>query len=122
MRGLVGTRPFRMPLHSAADSALRFEDFRSAAGPDRYPYRCAAVKYKELRGEAATEDSAAVRERVVRARKRQLERFASEKRIYANAQMPPKLIRKHCAISAEGEKLLETAVTRLGLSARSTGF
>ena len=78
-----------------------------------------AVKYKELRGEAATEDSAAVRERVVRARRRQLERFASEKRIYANAQMPPKLIRKHCAISAEGEKLLETAVTRLGLSARA---
>ena len=35
-----------------------------------------AVKYKELRGEAATEDSAAVRERVVRARRRQLERFA----------------------------------------------
>jgi hypothetical protein len=33
--------------------------------------------------------------------------------------MPPKLIRKHCAISAEGEKLLETAVTRLGLSARA---
>ncbi len=78
-----------------------------------------AVKYKELRGEAPVEDSAAVRERVVRARRLQHERFASEKRVYANAQMPPKLIRKHCAISAEGEKLLETAVTRLGLSARA---
>ena len=33
--------------------------------------------------------------------------------------MPPKLIRKHCAISAEGEKLLENAITRLGLSARA---
>jgi magnesium chelatase family protein len=33
--------------------------------------------------------------------------------------MPPKLIRKYCAISAEGEKLLENAVTRLGLSARA---
>ena len=33
--------------------------------------------------------------------------------------MPPKLIRKHCEITAEGEKLLETAVTRLGLSARA---
>jgi magnesium chelatase family protein len=33
--------------------------------------------------------------------------------------MPPKLIRKHCAINADGEKLLETAVTRLGLSARA---
>jgi magnesium chelatase family protein len=78
-----------------------------------------SVKYKELRGEASVEDSGAVRERVVRARNRQLQRFASEKRIYANAQMPPKLIRKYCAISAEGEKLLETAVARLGLSARA---
>ncbi len=78
-----------------------------------------AVKFKELRGEHTSEDSAAVRERAVRARERQLERFAGEKKIYANAQMPPKLIRKYCAISAEGEKLLENAITRLGLSARA---
>jgi magnesium chelatase family protein len=38
---------------------------------------------------------------------------------YANAQMMPKMIRKHCAISPEGEKLLENAITRLGLSARA---
>jgi magnesium chelatase family protein len=31
--------------------------------------------------------------------------------------MAPRLIRKHCAISAQGEKLLENAVTRLGLPA-----
>ena len=43
----------------------------------------------------------------------------SEKKLYANAQMPPRLIRKHCAISSEGEKLLETAIQRLGLSARA---
>src|SRR5205807_22414 len=50
-----------------------------------------AVKYRELRGEHAIEESATVRERVLRARTRQLERFAEEKKIYANAQMPPKL-------------------------------
>jgi magnesium chelatase family protein len=33
--------------------------------------------------------------------------------------MPSKLLRKHCAISAEGEKLLETGIQRLGLSARA---
>ena len=33
--------------------------------------------------------------------------------------MAPKLIRKHCTISPEGEKLLENAITRLGLSARA---
>ena len=33
--------------------------------------------------------------------------------------MVPKMIRKHCGINAEGEKLLENAMTRLGLSARA---
>jgi len=78
-----------------------------------------AVKYRELRGEPTAESSAEVRARVVRARGVQLERFRSEKKVYANAQMPPKLIRKCCPISAEGEKLLENAITRLGLSARA---
>jgi magnesium chelatase family protein len=78
-----------------------------------------AVKYKELRGESNAEDSASVRQRVVAARHRQVERFTHEKRVYANAQMSPKLIRKHCALGSDGEKLLETAVTRLGLSARA---
>ncbi len=64
-----------------------------------------AVNYKELRGETPIEDSAAVRERVVRARRRQMERFAGEKRVYANAQMPPKLIRKHCAIPRRRRKI-----------------
>ena len=56
---------------------------------------------------------------VIAARDRQIERFKSEKKTYANAQMMPKMIRKHCSISAEGEKLLENAITRLGLSARA---
>jgi magnesium chelatase family protein len=33
--------------------------------------------------------------------------------------MPPRLIRKHCAINDEGEKMLENAVARMGLSARA---
>jgi magnesium chelatase family protein len=78
-----------------------------------------AVKYKELRGDTEIETSASVRERVLRARQIQAQRYKSEKGLYANAQMPPKLIRKHCAISADGEKLLETAIQRLGLSARA---
>jgi magnesium chelatase family protein len=78
-----------------------------------------AVKYKELRSNGDIEPSASIRERVLRARGIQLERYRDEKHLYANAQMPSKLIRKHCAISAEGEKLLETAVQRMGLSARA---
>jgi magnesium chelatase family protein len=78
-----------------------------------------AVKYKELRAPSSSEDSAAVRARVIAAQQLQLARFKTEKQTYSNAQMAPKMIRKHCAISAEGEKLLENAVTRLGLSARA---
>src|ERR1700688_1638447 len=78
-----------------------------------------AVKYKELRGNGTTEDSATIRERVLRARERQSKRYAGERKIFSNAQMPPKLIRKFCAISEEGEKMLENAIGRLGLSARA---
>jgi magnesium chelatase family protein len=78
-----------------------------------------AVKYKELRGDSEIESSACVRERVLRARQIQAQRYQCERGLYANAQMPPRLIRKHCAISSEGEKLLETAIQRLGLSARA---
>ena len=78
-----------------------------------------AVQYKELRGDVEIESSACVRSRVLRARDIQLERYRGEKNTYANSQMPPKLIRKHCAITAEGEKILETAIQRLGLSARA---
>src|SRR5258707_13706566 len=78
-----------------------------------------SVRYKELRAPAASEDSATIRARVMDARKRQPQRFKGEKATSSNAQMAPKIIRKHCAIFSEGEKLLETAVARLGLSARA---
>ena len=77
-----------------------------------------AVRYKELRGAAPVEGSAEVRARVAAARERQLERFRGLK-IYSNAQMPARLIRQVCEIAAESEKLLENAITRLGLSARA---
>jgi magnesium chelatase family protein len=78
-----------------------------------------AVKYRELREGPQGEGSAEVRARVMAARQRQAARFAGEKNLYANAQMPTKHIRKYAAISAESEKLLESAMARLGLSARA---
>ncbi len=77
-----------------------------------------AVKYRELRDDASGESSEQIRERVIRARERQLERFQGEK-IYSNAQLSPRMIRKYCQISPECERLLESAMTRLGLSARA---
>ena len=51
-------------------------------------------------------------------RERQCERLRGED-IFSNAQMSPRHIRKYCRIDAEGERLLESAMTRLGLSARA---
>jgi magnesium chelatase family protein len=51
------------------------------------------------------------------ARERQLGRFW-KKRIFANAHMGPREVRAHCRVDGEGERLLEAAIKRLGLSAR----
>ncbi len=49
-----------------------------------------------------------------------LERLQGE-RIFSNAQMTLRLIRKHCRIDSECERMPEQAMTRLGLSARAPG-
>jgi magnesium chelatase family protein len=77
-----------------------------------------AVKYRELRDDTGGENSDEIRQRVMKARQCQLQRYQGEK-IYCNAQMSPRQIRRYCAISAECERLLESAVNRLGLSARA---
>jgi magnesium chelatase family protein len=79
-----------------------------------------AVRFRELAGEASStvETSAAIRERVIKARLRQRERFTSEK-IFANAAMTPRMIRRHCRIDATSEQMLERAMIRQGLSARA---
>jgi magnesium chelatase family protein len=77
-----------------------------------------AVKFKDLASETCAESSAEIRERVVRARRVQQARFSGEK-LFANAQMTPRLIRRHCVIDAKSKGLLEPAITRLGLSARA---
>src|SRR6266545_6141988 len=79
-----------------------------------------AVNYKELRSNIQAEPSASIRERILRARERQLQRFrtAGEK-IFANAQMGSRQIRTYCELSADCERLLERAMTQQGLSARA---
>src|SRR3954471_9214309 len=65
-----------------------------------------AVNYKELRGGVTPEGSTEIRQRVLRARELQLQRFrqAGEK-IYANAQMGSRQIRTFCDLSADCERL-----------------
>jgi magnesium chelatase family protein len=88
-----------------------------------------AVQYKELRGGVEGESSAAIRERVLAARERQLARFhpageptaatRRQKPIFANAQMSSQQIRVYCELSSDAERLLERAMQQQGLSARA---
>ena len=80
-----------------------------------------AVNYKELRAsDSKTESSAQIRERVLRAREIQLNRFAAGgERIYANAQMGPRHIRAYCELGSDSERMLERAMQQQGLSARA---
>jgi magnesium chelatase family protein len=79
-----------------------------------------AVQYKELRGGGGPEGSEQIRQRVLKAREIQLNRFAAAgERIYSNAQMGTRQIRTYCELSTECERLLERAMTQQGLSARA---
>ena len=80
-----------------------------------------AVNYKEMRSRSVPESSADIRERVVKAREIQLNRFASssKQKLYCNAQMASRHIRSFCDLNSDCEKLLERAMTQQGLTARA---
>ena len=72
-----------------------------------------AVPFKELRTSGHAESSSEIRQRVIRARQVQ------QGRGYTNALMPSRTIPQYCALDETGERTLEMAVRRLGLSARA---
>ena len=74
---------------------------------------------EQLMSKQPGENSATVRERVIKARKIQEERFRDFPGIHCNAQMNTKLFHQYCAIDADCQKLMGTAMDRLGLSARA---
>lgn len=64
------------------------------------------------------ESSVSIRKRVSRARKRQQERFLNEK-IYANAEMKNKQLKKYCFLETAVKNMLVKAAKQFDLSARS---
>jgi magnesium chelatase family protein len=72
-----------------------------------------AVAYKEMRSQEAGESSAEIRSRVERARAIQ------QARGFYNSQIPARVLRKLCELDDAGERTLEMAVRRMGLSARA---
>jgi magnesium chelatase family protein len=66
------------------------------------------------------ESSATVRQRVQKARDRALERFQSEPNLRCNAQMQSSHLQKWCQLDDASRNLLESAIKKLGLSARAS--
>lgn len=79
----------------------------------------APVEFDEMASNIPAESSASIRERVVKARMLQLQRFKGEKGVHCNAQMTSRLIRKYAQPDADGMALLKDAMTRLNMSARA---
>lgn len=77
------------------------------------------VSFDEMTGNRKAETSAEIRERVVRAREKQSDRFKTREDIYCNAMMPSNMVKEVCQINDAGRTLLKTAMERLGLSARA---
>jgi magnesium chelatase family protein len=114
---------FSDPNHECTCSYTRIHRYRSkVSGPlmDRIDIHVdvPAVRYKDLANQHDAEPSASIRERVNRSRAVQSERFKRTK-IYCNAQMSNRQIKKYCPIDGGSHSLLEMAIDKLGLSARA---
>jgi magnesium chelatase family protein len=109
------------PQKECTCTPLQIQRYRSkVSGPllDRIDIQVEVpgLRYQELASKDAGESSDVIRQRVNAARSIQLQRFEKSK-IHANAQMGTREIKRYCAVNADAEKLLETAINKLGLSA-----
>jgi len=77
------------------------------------------VPFRKLSEAQHSENSEAVRARVVGARNIQSVRFEKYPSIHSNAQMNTKLLREHCVLDEACQQMLKNAMERLGLSARA---
>ena len=93
------------------------------SGPllDRIDIHCEiqAVPFAELSKMQPGEPSASIRERVIRARKIQEERFSSFRGIHCNAMMTEKMLHQFAEPDAQSLDMLRMAMERLKLSARA---
>ena len=77
------------------------------------------VSFNELSSTRKSENSADIRERVIRAREIQIKRFEGKDNLHSNAQMEAKMVQEICVIGDTGKNLLNRAMTKLNLSARA---
>jgi magnesium chelatase family protein len=77
------------------------------------------VAFSELSSTQQYEKSVSIRERVIKARDIQGERYKNNDGVYANAQISSKQLKEICVISTAGQNLLKVAMEKLNLSARA---
>ena len=77
------------------------------------------VPFNELSSAKNSDDSTVIRERVIRAREMQAERYKNDPGIYCNAQISSKMLKEICVIDNVGQNLLKAAMEKLNLSARA---
>ena len=77
------------------------------------------VSFDELAAKKKGECSADIRERVIRARLVQQERYQKIKGVHANAQMSTKQLQEFCGLDEKSQRMLKIAMDKLNLSARA---
>ena len=77
-----------------------------------------SVEYEAMRRKDTPESSALIRQRVNAAREVQKQRFAGTE-VSCNAYMTPAIIGRYCQLDDAGERLMQGAFDRLGLTGRS---
>ncbi|MBF0576690.1 YifB family Mg chelatase-like AAA ATPase [Dysgonomonas sp. GY617] len=77
------------------------------------------VPFEKISNSGTAEDSYSIREKVIKARAIQDERFKGEDTVHYNAQMTSKLMRKYATPDEDGLQLLKIAMDRFNLSARA---
>jgi magnesium chelatase family protein len=111
------------PQKECVCTPLQIQRYRSkVSGPllDRIDIQVEVptLRYQELATKDAGESSDVIRQRVNAARVLQLKRFEKTK-LHSNAQMGTREIKRYCPVKEDAERLLETAINKLGLSARA---
>ena len=76
------------------------------------------VHYDDLTAHGEAESSATVKQRVNAARAIQNVRFEGTC-VHCNADMTSEMIKKYCVLDGDGERILQNAFDKLGLSARA---
>ena len=77
------------------------------------------VPFEKLADTRSAEPSSVIRERVVKARKIQEQRFAGVAGVHCNAQMTPRMLTEYASPDETGKQMLSSAMERLNLSARA---